>query len=1117
MTFSPTTTPTVTLTSTPIPWPNSCSNEFGNWTTSTNVGSNVVCDPVAQVVGPGTAPNSNGLLSMVPSGQPSAYQLFSGRGDDNHVDYARLCTVSTVPTNGFCCLQFQLAGVFENFHYLNNPNVPNDDAYLEAQIYVGGGACGAGGRLVYDLLLNWEYLVGSGLVTLDGLVGNNNGTVGAAGGCPVNPSNGTNWGVFAWTPYTFNMCQYAGQQCTIVITEYDCGQGGHYGWGYFDCPHWISCPNPSITFTKANNPTGQVAEGQTITYTLSYQNTGASPIDGVVINDTIPTGTSLLSGSVTSNPYQPVTALVGQDLLWDINYLAPGASGTLSFGVTVGPPPNGACAWAVTNIAEEQNFETQPATLLSNAVTNTSGFTCTPTPSPTSSITPTSTVTPTPTRSGTPTPTNTSTTTPTSTPSNTATRTPTRTPTPTFSPTPTFTLTFTFTPTSTWTTTLSATPSPTFTPSNTPTSTRTATATPTATSTATASRTATNTATVTPTTTTTKTSTLTPTRTPTNTPTDTTTPLPTSTPTATATSTRTPTLTPTNSATSTATSSPTLTVTTTSTATVTSTSTVTFTPTETATRTATATPTESFTPTSTATVTATATVTNTFTATTTFTPSATATWTSTPTHTATSTTTRTPTASPTPTYTFTTTPTSTPTSTATNTATKTATSTPTDTPTITNTPTDTPTPTPGIQIQKMASETEAHPGDTVVYNIRLSITGSNASNVQVTDTLPAQVTFMGFGQPSPAVTGESLGQNGTVLSWAFPSLAPGVYQLPYTVTVSSAVIEQTVLINNAQTRQGGGPPQAVSAPVTVVFPVTVQVAVYNSAGELVKTILVQNFAQVVSNFQLSSSSLTDQVSSLAVSILGQPMAFWDGTAQNGAEVTNGQYFLKVQSTDSSGVVTSITQTVNVSRSLSTLTVAVYNEAGELVKHLYQGVVAGGSDVIQSLNLSSNTVVAGTTSSSPTSSVTIVVALPNGSATVVWDGTNDQGAVLTDGQYFVEASWMNTQGKQVATQQIWIQDAQRGEVPGQLVVAPNVLTGNRTTAVFKVAAAQGITLKVRIYDVAGELVGMIQGSNGTGEAEWNATGRASGLYLAVVEFYGTEGFLARQTVHLVIKH
>ena len=404
-----------------------------------------------------------------------------------------------------------------------------------------------------------------------------------------------------------------------------------------------------------------------------------------------------------------------------------------------------------------------------------------------------------------------------------------------------------------------------------------------------------------------------------------------------------------------------------------------------------------------------------------------------------------------------------------------------------------------------------------MYRIQLSVTGSSASGVQVTDTLPAQENFVGFGQPSPSVADATMGQNGSVLSWTFPLLGPGVYQLPYTVTVSPALVEQTVLVNNAQARAGDGPPQAATAPVTVVFPISVQVAVYNSTGELVKTLLIQNFEQVISSFQVSSSSLTNQISSTAVTILGIPIAAWDGTAQNGNLVTNGQYFLKVQSTDSTGVVTSVTQTVNVSRSLSTLTVAVYNEAGELVKHLSQTVVAGGTDTIQSLNLSSNTVIAGGSYSSSTSSVTIAVALSNGGTTVVWDGTSDQGAVLTDGQYFVEASWLNSQGKQVVAQQVWIRDSQKGMMTGQLVVAPNILTGGQTRAVFKVVSAQGITLKVRVYDVAGELVGTVQGANGTGEADWNAGGRASGLYIAVVEIYGSEGFLARQTAHLVIQH
>jgi flagellar hook assembly protein FlgD len=306
--------------------------------------------------------------------------------------------------------------------------------------------------------------------------------------------------------------------------------------------------------------------------------------------------------------------------------------------------------------------------------------------------------------------------------------------------------------------------------------------------------------------------------------------------------------------------------------------------------------------------------------------------------------------------------------------------------------------------------------------------------------------------------------------------------------------------------------------VTVVFPITVRVAVYNSAGELVKTLLVQEFAQTISSFQLSSVSLTNQVSSTSVSILGASVASWDGTAQNGTEVTNGQYFIKVQSTDPIGVVTTVTQTVNVSRSLSTLSVAVYNETGEVVKHLYQGILTGGANTIQSMGLSSAVISPGSPSSaSPLSSpITVLVAMDGGSVTVAWDGTNDQGAMVANGQYYVEASWLNGAGDQTVIRQVEVIDG-RGGLPGQAFALPNLLTGGQTTTVFRVQGASGLTLKALIYNVAGELVGTAEGQAGAGEASWNASRVADGFYIAVVDLEGPNGLVGRKTTHLVVRH
>jgi uncharacterized repeat protein (TIGR01451 family) len=161
----------------------------------------------------------------------------------------------------------------------------------------------------------------------------------------------------------------------------------------------------SVTLTKSVSPAGFVPAGQPITYTLSYANPGATGVAGVEINDTIPTGTTLVSGSVSASPALPVTALIGNDLIWNINSLAPGASGSITFAVL----PS-SCVSSVSNSAHESDLSA--GNLISNVVSNTFP-TCSPTNTPTVTNTPTITYTPTVTATASNTPTMTSTGTPT--------------------------------------------------------------------------------------------------------------------------------------------------------------------------------------------------------------------------------------------------------------------------------------------------------------------------------------------------------------------------------------------------------------------------------------------------------------------------------------------------------------------------------------------------------------------------------------------------------------------------------------------------------------------------------------------------------------------------------
>ncbi len=938
---------------------------LAGWTTSSGSAVSMVCQPNASLVQSGPATNSNGGLNMTHTGNFAA-QLFSGRGDNNHQDWASIQQTDTVPSNGQCCLSFWFAGVFENYHFQKNDLT--GDTFLRADVLVGGAVVAA-------VSYNWANNLGQ--IVVDGLTGN-----GGNGACTINGTP-NDWGYLPWTQYTINLCKYGGQQVTLRVTDFDCDAGGHYGYGFLDDVSWISCPTPLITLVKSNSPAGQVSLGQTITYTLTYANTGASPIDGVVINDTVPAGTTYVPNSMGSSPNIPITAILGNDLIWNVGYLYPGNSGTLTFQVVADT-----CGETIVNVAAESDLET--AGLTSNTVTNTVTA-CTPTPTATGLATKTSTSTSTFSFTGT----------------STFTRTSTASPTPTASFTSTSSYTFTATKS--------------FSPSFTPSFTRTATSSPT------------------------------------------------NSPTPSPTSTATPTFTRT------------------------------FSPTATHSFTSTSTFTSTFSPTHTRTSTHTFTATSSFTSTHTSTPTFTSTSTFTSTHTFTSTWTFTPTVTPTPTKTFTFTHTPTPTFTF----------------TATCTPTNSYTPTPGVQIQKFASEFTARMGDTITYTISLTVSGSIALNVTVIDTLPAEVTFVGFGSPSTPPL--SLRAQGQILTWAFSTLSPGVYSLPYFVKVNSGFTEGFTLINQAGVFHDGGKSIPVTLEVPVPGPYTVRIGVYNEAGELVKSFPLLTFFVPASSLQLSETAITSVSGVVSIFVNGQLVEVWDGSNQTGSPLTNGHYFLKVDNVDPSSLVTSLTQEVTVSRTLSTVTVNVYNEAGEVVKHLYEKVMDAGNGIVKSVQLSTEVIQPNPPSGAAASKgSTILVNLPGTSFTVAWDGTNDQDAVVTNGGYFIETHWLENGADQVNTQRVIVINGGGDPAQGVVFVQPNVVTSGQTTVAFKIHSSMSLTLKVFLFDMAGELVTILNGQPGTNQADYPAVGLASGLYFGKVELYGKDGGLvARQTAKVII--
>ena len=117
------------------------------------------------------------------------------------------------------------------------------------------------------------------------------------------------------------------------------------------------------------------------------------------------------------------------------------------------------------------------------------------------------------------------------------------------------------------------------------------------------------------------------------------------------------------------------------------------------------------------------------------------------------------------------------------TLTSTQTFTHTATPSLTSTPTPTSTATPGFSFSLQVSQASALPGDTLTYTLNFTVTGSSAG-VSAIQGLPQYMTFVGAGSV-PA--GGTFNFDGTLrtLTWNWPSLAPGNYQVTYQLKVDN--------------------------------------------------------------------------------------------------------------------------------------------------------------------------------------------------------------------------------------------------------------------------------------------------------------------------------------------
>jgi len=303
------------------------------------------------------------------------------------------------------------------------------------------------------------------------------------------------------------------------------------------------------------------------------------------------------------------------------------------------------------------------------------------------------------------------------------------------------------------------------------------------------------------------------------------------------------------------------------------------------------------------------------------------------------------------------------------------------------------------------------------------------------------------------------------------------------------------------------------------FPYTLNISVYNEAGEAVAVLFVGDVKGGISGAEITIDGkegpfVFEQGSVLEVFLPeietsvdpGNKGAMfgWDGTNDQGQYVSQGVYYVQISRDDGFDHVDTLTETFTVINNMDYVEMNIYNSAGELVRSVREYKSVESADIA------------------------LLAVQPNPQALsygksddsyVEWDGKSARGTYVSNGVYEVQFIFETKQGMITATKKVVVMNMEEDTI-GEVRIIPNPYRGQEEGIKIAWSGIGEGDVSIFIYNSAGELVKRTSAAVAQGSVVWDGktvSGEkaVSGLYVCVVRSNDSAGFIERKRVKFAI--